>query len=147
MSHRPLTAFPVCDGAGFLKCEGWKNKLWKPGLPRDGFGFVERLSKEARLPQEPLEVGEQNPGFGRDIRRVNQSGGLSVANRCFKILPFVVQNLLNLLLQPILPGADFRAQRKEWTTEHTPEFRFDFGLKTIAVVTASATLLQRRNGW
>ena len=52
MSHRPLTAFPVCDGAGFLKREGWKNKLWKPGLPRDGFGFVERLSKEARLPLE-----------------------------------------------------------------------------------------------
>ena|ERR1051325_1338245 len=52
MPHRPLTTFPSCNGTGFLKCEGRKNELWKPGLPRDGFGFVERLSKESRFPFE-----------------------------------------------------------------------------------------------
>ena len=36
----------------FFQCQRRKDELWKTGLPRDGFGFVERLSKEARLPLE-----------------------------------------------------------------------------------------------
>src|SRR5947208_7166836 len=69
---------------------------------------------------------------------------MRIANRRLQILPFVIENFLNLFLQTVLLRADFRTQGEERASEHTAAFGLDFRLKTTGVIAVSAKSFQRR---
>ena len=52
----------------------------------------------ARLGQAFVK-SKQEPRFRRGIRRLDQTGRMSVANRALEILPFVIENFLDFFLQ------------------------------------------------
>src|SRR2546426_285722 len=78
---------------------------------------------------------------------MNQSGGVGIADGRFEVLSFIVQDLLNLLLQAILLRADFRAQGEQRATEHTAALGLDLSLKPITIITILPDALKWWNGW
>src|SRR6266540_809820 len=70
---------------------------------------------------------------------------MGIADGRLKILAFLVEDRLDFFLQTIFLGADFSTQRKQWTTQHTAEFFFDFRLKTTAVLAIFAKAFQGRD--
>jgi len=62
------------------------------------------------LGEQPLELSEEHLGLVGGVRRVDQTGGVRVADDRFEIFALLIQNLPDQLLELILLRADFRSQ-------------------------------------
>src|SRR5207302_893289 len=107
----------------------------------EDFQFV----MDPRLGKQPLIIGEKRPCFGGRVGSVDHSGSVSIANGRFKILALLIEDFLDSLLQTILLCTDFRAQRKQRTTEHASALAPDLCLNTVTVIAISTETLDRRN--
>src|SRR5580658_1452261 len=72
---------------------------------------------------------------------------MGISNGGLDVSPFVIQNCLNFLLQPVFQGANFGTQSKLGATKDAAIFFLYFLLEFIAKIAIFADSIQGWNHW